>query len=293
MPVRLKMTSCQSSTDIISIHGVEKEKLLNYKKIKVDAQEMDAFIADTSGALVGEKIANRYGWKIGQNIILKELGNVSFNIRGKIPSRGSADDFLIFVGRKFLQEADSEQGVSHYVLVKAKDGTDYTAVCKAIDALPMTIQTQSQPEEAMLTTILDQLSDLVKLSRGVIVIIIMVVLIAMGNAISMATRDRWREFGILRTIGYSKQTIMMLVLGEGLILGFAGALCGCLIVQILASAHLVKSIATCAITVEFSMGMMEWLKTGIVITAAAVIGSLIPARSAANLDIVDALKPEE
>ena len=293
MPVRLMMTSCQSSTDVIAIHGVDKDLLAVFRKFQLSKGGFASFEEDVSGALVGSKIARRYGWKIGQNVTLTELDGISFNVRGVVEPRGSADDFLIYVDRTFLQQAEGEQGSSHYVLIKAKPGTDTVELSRTIDGLPLTIQTTTQPEEALVTTILDQLADLVALSRGVVFIIVIVVLIAVGNAISMATRDRYREFGIMRTIGFPRHTIVTMVVGEGLFQGFIGAFLGCSVVQFLVWAGLIKSISTCALTVEFLVGIQQWLVALLVVVAAAGIGSIAPALGISRLNIIEALRPEE
>ena len=155
------------------------------------------------------------------------------------------------------------------------------------------MQTTSQPEEALVTTILDQLADLVRLSRGIIAIIIVVVLIAVGNAISMATRDRSREFGVLRTLGFPKRAIAAMVMGEGAVLGLIGAVMGCLLVQILVVAGLIQAVSTCALTVDFLVGLSDWLVTLAVVILAACVGSSLPAWAAARADIVTALRPQE
>lgn len=293
MPVRLKMTSCQSSSDVIAIHGVDKDLLPVFRKLGIDPSQMEAFKADAAGALVGERIAARYGWKLGQNVTLTEMDGVSFNVRGIFNRRGSADDFLIFTGRRFLQELDNAQGISNYVLVKSKPDTDQAALCKAIEVLPLTMTPAAQPEHSQLMTILDQMYDLVRLSRGVITVIIFVVLIAVGNAISMSTRDRSREFGIMRTLGFGRQSIMFMVLGEGFLQGVYGALLGCLVVQVLASAHLVRTVSTCSVTLDFIVGIEAWVKVVVMVAAAAVLGSILPAWNASRLDIVAALRPKE
>ncbi len=293
MPVRLTMTSCQSSTDVIAMHGVDKEIFGLFHNYDLDDKTIEAFRSDKAGAIVGEKIAQRYDWEVGQHVTLAELNGISFNIHGIFSMDGAADDFIIVTGRKFLQEADNEQGLSHYVLIKARDGLDPAAVGREIDDLPLVVETTTLGEGAHIATVLAQLSDLVKLSRGIICVIIVVILIAIGNAISMATRDRAREFGILRTLGFQKRTIVMMVLGEGVIQAVIGGLIGCAMVQVMDAGNFVKELATCSVSMEFSAGPIEWIAAISTVAAAAAIGSMLPAWRSAQLDIVTALRRQD
>lgn len=294
MPARIKMTSCQSSTDLIAMHGVDKDLLGRYRNISaVPPDQLEAFRADTAGAMVGEKIARRYGWKLGQGVTLPELDGISFNVRAILPARGSADDFLIYVSRRFLQEADDAQGISNFILVKPAPGVDPNLVIAAVDALPLTTQIQTQPEQAALNAVLDQMADLVRLSRLIIAMVIGVVLLAMGNAIAMSTRDRLREFGVLRTLGYARSALFALVAGEGALLGLIGAAAGGLGVFALSQTGLMQSVSSCSITIEFGIAPMDLALAGAAVVAAAVLGSVGPAWTAARINVVDALRPEE
>jgi putative ABC transport system permease protein len=293
MPVKLLMTSCQSTTDIIAMHGVDKGLFTLFRKYSVDAGDLAAFRADKSGALVGDRIAARYGWKKGRHVTLKELKGISFNICGIFSTQGSADDFLILTGRRFLQEAVDEQGISNRVMIRLNGGEDGAAVSQTIDGLPMTIETDTLSEEAFLSASLDQLADLVSVSRLVIAGIVGVVLIAMGNAISMATRQRRAEFAILRTLGFQKRTILGMVISEGAFQALLGGLLGCLIVQAVVSANLVKSVSTCGFTVTLAAGpAVMGTALGAIILSAA-LGSVVPAWNASRLKIVAAIRRED
>lgn len=293
MPVRLKMTPCMSMTDTVAIHGIDKEKLLDFRPLKIDRAALQAFQADTSGALVGEKIAARYGWKVGDHITLDRLEGFRFNIHAIFAAQGSADDFLIYVGRKYLQEAEDKQGMSHHALVKLKPGADPDDAGQAIAALPLTIQTSAQPERAMLAAVLDQLADLVAAGRLVILIVLAVILIAMGNAVAMATRDRTPEFGILRTLGYRRGMILGMVLTEGLMQAVLGAVLGCAIVQVLISGGLLKDVSTCGISLSLTVGPNAWIAGIGAIVVAALLGSLMPAWNASRVDVVEAIRRED
>jgi putative ABC transport system permease protein len=275
--------------DTVSIHGVAKDRLLDFRALQVDDVALQGFQADTAGALVGQKIAARYGWKTGNHVTLDQLRGFRFNIHGIFTAQGSMDDYLIYVGRKYLQESEDKQGLSHHALVKLKPGADPDEVGQAIAALPLTIQTTAQPERAMLAAVLDQLADLVSAGRLVILLVLAVILIAMGNAVAMATRDRKPEFGILRTLGYRRGMILGMVLTEGLLLAIIGAAAGCTIVQVLVSGGFVKAVSTCGVSLSLTVGPEAWAAGMGAIVSAALLGSVIPAWNASRVDVVDAI----
>jgi putative ABC transport system permease protein len=293
MPIKLLMTSCQSASDIIAMHGVDKEIFRKFRDYDVADDAVAAFRRDKSGALVGNMIARRYGWKVGQNVVLKELDGISFNISGIFTTDGSADDFLILAGRRFLQEAVKEQGISNRVMIRLKPGANTDKASAAIDALPFTIKTITQREESFMSASIDQLKDMVTISRIVIVVIIAVILIAMGNAISMTTLERTREFGILRTLGFRPGAILAMVLSEGAVQAFVGAVIGCVIVQVLISSNLIKAVSTCGVTITLTAGPIVWLIGVGIICLGGLVGSVAPAWRASRLEIVNAIAHEE
>jgi len=293
MPVKMMMTACGSSTDMVAMHGVDKTQLSRFKTFEVGPQAMAAFRTSKHGALVGNRIAIRYGWEEGEQVTIKELGGVSLTVCGIFTTHGTSDDFLIYAGRRFVQEATDEQGISNHVLVKLTEGADADAVAGAIDALPLTVETTTRLEEAHLGVVLDNLADLAAVSRSVCLITVLVVLIAIGNAVSMSTRDRTAEFGVLRTLGYKRPAIMGMVMGEGLLQAAVGAAAGCGLVQALTSLNLIKTISTCSITIVFSAGPGVWSQTLGAVLAATLLGCAVPAWRASRVDPVTAIRRDD
>jgi len=293
MPVKLMMTACGSAADMVAMHGVDKGLLPRFKAFDVAPAALAAFRATKHGALVGNRIATRYGWKKGEQVTIEELGGVSLTVCGVFTTHGTADDFLIYAGRRFVQEATDEQGISNHVLVKLAEGADADAAADAIDALPLTVDTTTQLEEAHLGVVLDNLADLADGSQVVCLVTIVVVLIAIGNAISMSTRDRSAEFGVLRTLGYKRSAIMAMVLGEGVVQAFVGGLAGCGLVQLLTSFNLIKTISTCSITVVFAAGPGVWSQSLGAVVSAALLGCAIPAWRASRVDPVTAIRRDD
>jgi putative ABC transport system permease protein len=293
MPVRLKMTNCASTTDVIVMQGVDKALYPLFRRHDLPQGILAEFNADRSGALVGGLMASRYGWRLGDHVTLARLGDISFTVRGIIPARGGADDLVIVVDRSYLQEVDGQLGVSHHVLVKLKPDADPTAVSRAIEGLPLTVDVHAKPERAALAAALAQLADLVPVGLWVVSIILVVILLGMGNAMTIATRDRTQEFGVMRTLGFPRGSILWLVLGEGVLVALGGAVIGALGVQLLIASGAITTVYSCGLPLVMSMGSSEWLLSVGLVAMTGALATVLPALNAMRLDVVTALGVRE
>lgn len=295
MPVKLLMTACGSTTDVMAMHGVDKEKFTAFYDYDISPKVLADFRADKFAAIAERKIAERFGWKVGNQISLKELNNVSFKLVGTFECNSASQDNIIIGDRRFLQEAVDQQGISNHVLVKLKPGSDPNAVSKAIDALPLTVDTLTQPEQVFLLAAIEQLDDLMRVSRVVISIIMLVMLVAIGNAISMAARERYAEMGVLRTLGFSKTAIMLLIIGEGVLYTLTGGVIGAVIVQILIITGVADTIPTWGTSLSIAMtaNFYTWSLTVGMVVVAGIAGSIVPAWQAARINICTAIRKSE
>ncbi|MCX7848179.1 MAG: FtsX-like permease family protein [bacterium] len=290
MPVVYLETPCQSATDVTVVHGVDKGLFMEFRAFSVEPGALEEFRRVRTAALVGERIAARYGWRPGQFVTMQELRGISFTIAGIFTTHGSIYDSVILLGREFLQDTLDKRGTSNMVLVKPAEGVDVRALGARIDGLPLPVPVQTQTEEAHLSTALAQLGDLIEVSRVVQGAVAFLMLIAMGNGVAMAMRDRTREFGVLRTLGYRGDQIAGLVLGEILMLALAGGMVGCAITQGLVVAGVLDSVSACGFTVSLRMGVREWLMCMGVIAGVAAVSGAAPAWRAGHVDVVSTIR---
>ena len=107
--------------------------------------------------------------------------------------------------------------------------------------------------------------------------------IGVANTMFMGVLERTKEIGVLKAIGATEKDIMSIFLAESMIIGIIGGILG-----------LVFAVVILQIAGEF--GIPFWLRyriIGFAVVFAAVVGILagvIPARQAAKLDPVDALR---
>ncbi|MFU8805528.1 MAG: ABC transporter permease, partial [Bradymonadaceae bacterium] len=80
MAVRFLLSNCQTTTDLVAVHGVEPARLRDFESIDVPDAHYAAFAGERSAALVGTRIAEKYGWKLGDQVVLEALRGIPFVI---------------------------------------------------------------------------------------------------------------------------------------------------------------------------------------------------------------------
>jgi putative ABC transport system permease protein len=116
-------------------------------------------------------------------------------------------------------------------------------------------------------------------------------LIAMVNTLAIGVIERTREIGMLRAVGATRNQIRTIVLAESLILAAIGTAFG-----LLSGLYLgymgIKAFAALGFPMDYSFsgsGLILAIAAGLLFGAFAAI---IPARQAARLEIVQALRYE-
>lgn len=178
-----------------------------------------------NGVLVGDKLMSSYDWKAGQSVSLGTLNNVAFVIAGVFRAEGSALETRAIAGRRFVQEALKKQGIANTIIVQVDDTKNAEEVIRFIDEdLKFPIKTHTKREKEFLASITTEMEDILSFSRWIILSTIFVILLGVANTVSMSMRDRVQEIGVLRTLGFSRARILMLVLYESSLVALAGGL---------------------------------------------------------------------
>jgi putative ABC transport system permease protein len=113
-------------------------------------------------------------------------------------------------------------------------------------------------------------------------------LLALVNTLAMAVLERTREIGMLRAVGSTRRQIVTMVLAESLVLSTMGTLLG-LLAGVWMAFSLVQALASTGFPMSFFFPWQGLAIAAIVGIVFGVLAALLPARSAARLDIVDAL----
>ncbi|MBI3525121.1 MAG: FtsX-like permease family protein [Betaproteobacteria bacterium] len=278
---------------------VPDEYLKIAPELQVSPQTLAAWKADRTGAVVGEALAKRMHWKVGDKVPLQadiwpqKDGSLTwtFDIVGTFHNtkdKANGDSALLFRYDYFDEARQYGQGTIGWFLVKIDDRRHAGSVGKAIDALFANSdhETKTQTEQVFAQGFAKQFGDIALIVSAILGAVFFAILVLTGNTMSQALRERIPELGILKTLGFSNRAVWWLVLLESLLLAILGAVLGLLLAVFAIGA--MKSMLT-----GFGITEVGWRVVAEGLFFACLLGLLVgfaPALQAMRLKIVDALK---
>ena len=257
---------------------------------------MERFKKTPDGALLGvdfvEKFKDEYPWEVGETYKLSQLRGVSITFVGTFESDNEVYNSIILSDRRYLQEIADKLGVAHQVLVRIDDAANAEPVIAALDrGIPeqFPFKTTTRDQRSFMSNAVEDLRDMIELSYLVILITLSVMLVAVANTVSMGTRDRTQELGVLRSLGFRRGHIVFLVLGESLLLTLAGGALG--LVAALGLINLpVHSIGLRGVNMVIAVSPPVALAAVGLAVLVGLLGGLVPAVAASRLNIVHSLR---
>ena len=267
-----------------------------YPEMVITPEHRAAFMADRTGALVGVKLMERYGWKVGQTVTLRGTiypGDHRFTIRGvwAAGKRGFDQSSLVFHHR-YLEEiarAQGGEGQTGWYVLGITDPARAPTVARTIDAWyeNSSSPTRSQTEKAFNLAFVGLYGNIGFFLNAIGMAVVFAILMVAANTMAMSARERFSEIAVLKTLGFTDGDVMRLVVVESLVIGGLGLLLG------LGGAMLVFNV------VQFDLGgFIPGLAVtpqigaiGVAIALAIAFASgVVPAWQAGRLRVVEALR---
>lgn len=229
-----------TSSDFFTNFAVDAEPFLAmFPEIVLPDAERQAFLADRRGAVVGRRTAERFGWKVGDAFQLEsfippfQIGKPwDFVVSGifdedTVHHAGTDTTAMYFHFSRLYEETQGSYGVGDYA-IQVEDPHAAAKVAQGVDGLfeNSAAQTFTQTEAAFRAGMVAAAGDLAPLLDAVAMAVMFAVLLVIANTMSMAVRERRREIGVLKTLGYPDRLVMGLVAAEALLIGVGGGAIG-------------------------------------------------------------------
>ncbi len=269
-----------------------------YPEFRVPPDQLKAFTVDRKGCIVGRKLAQIYGWKLGDAIPLRGTifpGNWEFIIRG-IYSGADAktDESQFFFHWTFLNETlkqitprRANQVGIYLVGIANADAAAETS--QRIDAMfrNSLAETLTETEKAFQLGFVSMTEAIVAAIRIVSFVIIVIIMAVMANTMAMSARERLREYATLKALGFGPAFVRTLVFGESLLIAAVGGMLG-----ILATLPVVHTFGT-VMAKLFPVFQVSTRTLALQVVAALIVGivaALVPGWRAGRVRIADGLR---
>jgi putative ABC transport system permease protein len=254
----------------------------------ISPQALRDFQRVRTGALVGKETMKRFGFHVGQRIMLRGTiypFNVTLDIVGTLG--GKAPPSFVIFRRDYLEEVRGRPGLVDVIWIKVDNSANIPQVTSSLDEgfANSSSETLTEPEAAFYGAFIAGYRVFFQLAELMGIVVVFTIGLVAANTAAMSIRERRTEIAVLRSIGFPAHTILSMLLAESLIIALAGGLLGC------GAAYLLLKL----ITVQGVVGAIQMPAPVLfaALGAAALIGllsALVPAAAAARRNIVDTIR---
>ncbi|NWG70652.1 MAG: ABC transporter permease [Parvularculaceae bacterium] len=255
-----------------------------------------AFFKERTAMLAAEPVARRWGWKVGQkvplnsNIFTQADGSRvwDFTLVGTIPTPpGSSQTGSVLIHYDYFNETiDIGRDRIGWIPFLSTSAEANDKVIAAIDQrfANSADETRTNDEATFNKSFAAQLGNLALVLALVVGAAFIAILLIVGTTMTLAIRERTKEFGVMKTLGFSSGSILRMVLGESLLLAFLGAALGVLLaVGLLAAAGSMPGAPPLHLATP-----VLW-QSALMAAGLGLVTGVLPALAAYRLSIVDAL----
>jgi putative ABC transport system permease protein len=274
--------------------GTDPDEVLKiYTDFKIPAEQVLAWQRDRAGAIVDDQLAKKYGWKLGDRIVLKGTiypVDLELTIRGIYT--GPEPTNSVYFNQTYVEEAVAfSKGKAGTFSILADSPSSVPKVASAVDEMfrnsPEPTKTES--EKAFQLSFINSIGNVKAFILSICFAVLFATLLVSATTMAMSIRERTREVAVLKTLGFTRQTVLKLYIGEAVLVALTGGALGCLL-----AIGLVSALSHAPGMSFFLSGMKVAPPTLLLsIFVAGMVGflsAIFPAYHAAKIDIVEGLR---
>ena len=284
-------------TQVFSYPVLGEEALHDvYPEIVVEPAQMNSWMTERTGALIGRAMADTMGWKVGDvipirsAIYFKKDGTNTWDMKIiGIFDNPNGDTNGLYFHFDYFNESILNQDNIGWIGLRLKDKNQAAQVAAKIDSMfaNSSAETKTSTEKAFVQSFANQMGNISSIVTVIVVAVFFTMLLVTANSMAQSVRERTSEIGVMKTLGFSSARVTGLVLAESLLITFIGGLLGMLLgtLAVKGVAHAVKQFLPL-----MSVPPSAYLLGLICMTILGVISGALPGWQAWQLRITDALR---
>jgi len=289
----------QDPTNFFAQIALEPEPFMTiYPEYLLPPEQMQAWLNDRQGAVVGRDLANRFGWKIGDRIPIRGTiwrprsgtGDTwEFNLVGIYDADPGVDKTQFFFRYDYLDEnRQFGEGYVGWYVVKVADPSKSVELAAKLDDMfaNSSAETETTTEKGFVEAFAKQIGDIGSIMIAILVIVLFGMLMVVTVVMTYSVRERTSELAVLKTLGFSNLGVLTLVLVESVSIVVLGGSVG----LGLAWAIVQNGDPTGGMLPAWLLPERDFLTGIVLMVALGIVAGALPALSAMQLRITDALR---
>jgi putative ABC transport system permease protein len=263
-----------------------------YRDFQMPADQVTAWQRDQQGVIVEDTLAKKYGWKLGDRIVLQGTIyplNPELNIRGIYHVEPEAKS--VYFHTKYLEESVGFfKGQAGTFTVLAEKPSDVSTITSTIDDMFRNSPqpTKAESEKAFGLEFVAMMGNVKAFILWICSAVLFATLLVSANTMAMSIRERTREVAVLKTLGFTRRNVLSLFVSEAVALSLAGGLIGVGLGWLLVYGltHSPQFFSFFPLKVTAAIWAVAMLTAGLV----GFVSAALPSYHASQVDIVDGLR---
>lgn len=275
--------------------AIEPEKLFTvHPEFVLSDEEKKTFQRERTACIVGRALAEKYGLKVGDRITLVGdifPGDYEFTVRGIFDYPPGEEVLYFHLQNLFEALPASNRDFAGTFTILADTPESVPLVARQVDEMfrNSPVRTMTESERAFQLSFLSFLGNIKVFLMSICGAVVFTILLVSANTMAMSVRERVREVGVMKTLGFRDGAILGIVLGEAAVLSLIGGMIGCLLAYGLTA--VVRQGP--ALNAELKTLTIQPLIAVLILASGVLIGiasAFVPAWNASRTPILDALR---
>ncbi len=282
----------QKAENFFAQFGTDPEEFFKtFRDMEMPQEQVTAWQRDRQGVIVDDSLATKYGWKLGDRIVLQGTiypVNLELNIRGIFHSK--PDNKSVYFNAKYVEEAVAFfKGQAGTFSILAASPADVSKIASTVDDMFRNSPqpTKSESEKAFGLEFVAMMGNVKAFILSICSAVVFATLLVSANTIAMTIRERTREVAVLKTLGFTRRGVLGLFVSEAVALALAGGLLGSSLAALMVFGF------SHAVQLTFFPLRMTPLIWGMGLLTSGLVGLLsaaLPSYHASQINIVDGLR---
>jgi putative ABC transport system permease protein len=273
--------------------GTDPEEFFKvFRDMQMPADQTAAWQHDRQGVIVDDSLAKKYGWKLGDRIVLQGTIypiNLDLFIRGIFHSY--PDNKSVYFNAKYVEEAVGFfKGRAGTFSILVASPEDVSRVATTVDDMFRNSPqpTKAESEKAFGLEFVAMMGNVKAFILSICLAVVFATLLVSANTMAMSIRERTREVAVLKTLGFTRQTVLGLFVGEAVSLALVGGLIGIGLAYglVYAATHSPQFFSFYNMQVTPGMWVVAMFIAGLV----GFLSALVPSYHASEINIVEGLR---